>query len=159
MRDSGRMHPTLSPDDAAQMLRARSLRVTAPRVAVLTVLAAAPHATVDVITTSTREVLGSVSTQAVYDVLAALARAGLVRRFEPAGHPARYEIELGDNHHHLVCRSCATMVDVDCATGSAPCLDAADDNGFAIDEAEVIYWGLCPRCQAELEPALSVDAR
>lgn len=143
------MPAILDPDAAAQVLRARGLRVTAPRVAVLGELSEHPHAHVDGITRGARARLGSVSTQAVYDVLSALGRAGLVRRFEPAGHPARYELEIGDNHHHLVCRRCGDMVDVECAPGAAPCLEAADDHGFAIDEAEVIYWGICPGCAAE----------
>lgn len=142
------MSTPISPDAAAGLLREHSLRVTAPRVAVLRELSAHPHADVDTITRCTRERLGSVSTQAVYDILGALAGIGLVRKFEPAGHPARFELELGDNHHHLVCRTCGTMVDVECATGSAPCLDAVDDHGFAIDEAEVIYWGICSACAA-----------
>ncbi|MFJ6132672.1 Fur family transcriptional regulator [Janibacter terrae] len=140
------MSTMIDTDAAADLLRGRSLRVTAPRVAVLRELSARPHADVDTIARSTRERLGSVSTQAVYDILAVLSAHGLVRKFEPAGHPARFELELGDNHHHLVCRSCSAMVDVDCAPGKAPCLDAADDHGFAIDEAEVIYWGICPDC-------------
>ena len=142
------MSTMIDPDAAAALLRARSMRVTAPRVAVLRELSAHPHADVDTITRCTRERLGSVSTQAVYDILGALAAIGLVRKFEPAGHPARFEIELGDNHHHLVCRTCGTIIDVECAPGEAPCLDAADDHGFAIDEAEVIYWGTCPECAA-----------
>lgn len=131
---------------AADLLRGHSLRVTAPRVAVLRELSAIPHADVDTIAKATRARLGSVSTQAIYDILGVLARHGLVRKFEPAGHPARFELELGDNHHHLVCRSCGSMIDVECAPGKAPCLDAANDHGFAIDEAEVIYWGTCPEC-------------
>ena len=142
------MSTMIDPEAAAALLRARSMRVTAPRVAVLRELSAHPHADVDTITRCTRDRLGSVSTQAVYDILGALAAIGLVRKFEPAGHPARFEIELGDNHHHLVCRTCGTMIDVECAPGEAPCLDAADDHGFAIDEAEVIYWGTCPECAA-----------
>ncbi|MBM6546594.1 transcriptional repressor [Janibacter sp. YIM B02568] len=140
------MPTILDPDAAAAVLRERALRVTAPRIAVLGELSANPHADVDSITRGARGRLGSVSTQTVYDVLAALGQAGLVRRFEPAGHPARYELELGDNHHHLVCRTCGEMLDVECAPGAAPCLEAADDHGFAIDEAEVIYWGTCPAC-------------
>ncbi|MFX4288141.1 Fur family transcriptional regulator [Janibacter sp. G349] len=140
------MSTMIDTDAAADLLRGHSLRVTAPRVAVLRELSAHPHADVDTITRATRERLGSVSTQAVYDILGALAAQGMVRKFEPAGHPARYELELGDNHHHLVCRTCGTMLDVECAPGAAPCLDAADDHGFAIDEAEVIYWGTCPAC-------------
>ncbi len=140
------MSTMIEPDAAAALLRENSMRVTAPRVAVLRELSAHPHADVETITRVTRERLGSVSTQAVYDVLAALTGIGLVRKFEPAGHPARFELELGDNHHHLVCRTCGTMIDVECAPGEAPCLEAADDHGFAIDEAEVIYWGICPAC-------------
>lgn len=140
------MTTMIDPETAAGLLRQHSLRVTAPRVAVLRELSSQPHADVDTITRGTRDRLDSVSTQAVYDILAALSRNGLVRKFEPAGHPARFELELGDNHHHLVCRTCGTMVDVECAPGEAPCLDAADDHGFAIDEAEVIYWGTCPTC-------------
>ncbi len=147
------MSTMIDPDTAAGLLRAHSLRVTAPRVAVLRELSAHPHADVDTITRTTRERLGSVSTQAVYDILGALARRGLVRKFEPAGHPARFELELGDNHHHLVCRTCGSMLDVECAPGAAPCLEAAEDHGFAIDEAEVIYWGTCPACAAAALPA------
>lgn len=142
------MSTMIEPDAAAELLREHSMRVTAPRVAVLRELSGHPHADVETITRCTRERLGSVSTQAVYDILAALAGIGLVRKFEPAGHPARFELEVGDNHHHLVCRTCGTMVDVKCAPGEAPCLDADDDHGFAIDEAEVIYWGICPACAA-----------
>ncbi|WP_281177443.1 Fur family transcriptional regulator [Janibacter limosus] len=140
------MSTMIETQTAADLLRGHSLRVTAPRVAVLRELSAIPHADVDTIARATRDRLGSVSTQAVYDILAALAANGLVRKFEPAGHPARFELELGDNHHHLVCRTCGTMIDVECAPGKAPCLEAADDHGFAIDEAEVIYWGICPTC-------------
>lgn len=146
------MSTTIDTDTAADLLREHSLRVTAPRVAVLRELSAHPHADVDTITRATRERLGSVSTQAVYDILGVLAAQGMVRKFEPAGHPARYELELGDNHHHLVCRTCGTMLDVECAPGAAPCLDAADDHGFAIDEAEVIYWGTCPACAEAATP-------
>lgn len=147
------MTTPLDAESAATLLRGKSLRVTSPRIAVMRELAEHPHADVDTITRGARERLGSVSTQAVYDVLAALAGARLVRRFEPAGHPARYELELGDNHHHLVCRTCGSMIDVECAPGEAPCLEAADDHGFAIHEAEVIYWGICPSCAAAQEGA------
>lgn len=132
----------------ADLLRGASLRVTAPRVAVLTTVHDQPHADADAIATTVREKLGSVSIQAVYDVLAALTRAQLVRRIEPAGSPARYEARVGDNHHHMVCRSCGTIRDVDCAVGSAPCLAAGDTHGFAVEEAEVTYWGTCPDCRA-----------
>lgn len=128
------------------MLRAVSLRVTRPRVAVLGAVSAAPHADADTIIGAVRTQLGSVSKQAVYDVLAALVEAGLVRRIEPSGSPARFETRVGDNHHHVVCRNCGNIADVDCAVGEAPCLHASNSHGFAIDEAEVIYWGTCPAC-------------
>ena len=130
-----------------QELRGAALRVTAPRVAVLTEVRANPHADVEILTARVRSRLGSVSTQAVYDVLRALADARLVRRIEPAGSPARFEARVGDNHHHVVCRMCGDVGDIDCATGSAPCLEASNTNGFEIDEAEVTYWGICPTCQ------------
>ncbi len=128
------------------MLRRAALRVTAPRLAVLNVVHDHPHSDTDSIIGRVREALGGVSHQAVYDVLRALTTAGLLRRIQPTGSVARYETRVGDNHHHLVCRSCGLIADVDCATGSAPCLTASDDHGFTIDEAEVIYWGLCPDC-------------
>jgi Fur family transcriptional regulator, stress-responsive regulator len=129
-------------------LRARGLRVTRPRLAVLNILTESrTHLDVDEITARARQRLDSVSVQAVYDVLGALARAGLARRIAPAGGAARYEARAGDNHHHLVCRHCGLITDVDCATGSAPCLDPIDAAGFIIDEAEVTYWGLCPACR------------
>ncbi|NBE83041.1 Fur family transcriptional regulator [Micromonospora rubida] len=131
-----------------ELLRSRGLRVTRPRLAVLGVLAAGGHLEVDEITRRVRERLDSVSTQAVYDVLGALSRAGLSRRIEPAGSPARYEARVGDNHHHVVCRSCGEIADIDCAVGEAPCLDPAIAHGFEVDEAEVTFWGLCPACQA-----------
>jgi Fe2+ or Zn2+ uptake regulation protein len=128
------------------MLRGVALRVTRPRVAVLTALHDHPHADTDSIIGVVREDLGEVSHQAVYDVLRALTGAGLVRRIQPAGSVARYESRVGDNHHHLLCRSCGAIADVDCAVGFTPCLTASDAHGFVIDEAEVIYWGLCPTC-------------
>ena len=128
------------------MLRGADLRATRPRVAVLTAVHDQPHADTKSIIGSVREDLGDVSQQAVYDVLQALTDAGLVRRIQPSGSVARYDPRVGDNHHHLVCRSCGTIVDVDCAVGSSPCLTASGDHGFAIDEAEVVYWGLCPDC-------------
>ncbi|WP_449374736.1 Fur family transcriptional regulator [Arthrobacter psychrolactophilus] len=131
------------------MLRAVSLRVTRPRVAVLDAVIAEPHADADTIIGTVRAELGSVSKQAVYDVLAALVEAGLVRRIEPSGSPARFETRVGDNHHHVVCRSCGDIADVDCALGEAPCLHASNSHGFSIDEAEVIYWGTCPNCAAK----------
>jgi Fe2+ or Zn2+ uptake regulation protein len=129
-----------------RMLRAADLRVTRPRVAVLAAVHGHPHADTDTLTRAVRTDLGAVSHQAVYDALRALTGAGLVRRIEPSGSVARYESRVADNHHHLVCRSCGVITDVDCATGTTPCLTAADDHGFAIDEAEVVYWGLCPGC-------------
>jgi Fur family transcriptional regulator, stress-responsive regulator len=134
--------------DCARLLRDASLRVTRPRVAVLSAVHANPHADTDAIVGVVREDLGQVSTQAVYDVLRALTSAGLLRRIQPAGSVARYESRVGDNHHHVVCRSCGVIADVDCAVGETPCLTASDAGGFVIDEAEVIYWGRCPECAA-----------
>ncbi len=131
--------------DPEALLRAAGLRVTRQRLAVLDALAARPHSDADEVASAVRD-RGSVSTQAVYDVLRALTDAGLVRRIEPAGSPTRYELRVGDNHHHLVCRGCGVIADVDCAVGHRPCLVASDTHGFVIDEAEVTYWGLCPRC-------------
>jgi len=130
------------------MLRATPLRVTRPRLAVLAAVHAHPHADTDSIIGAVRRELPQVSHQAVYDVLRALTAAGLVRRIQPSGSVARYESRVGDNHHHVVCRSCGAIADVDCAVGEAPCLTASDDQGFWIDEAEVIYWGICPECVA-----------
>lgn len=132
--------------DYEQMLRAAAMRVTRPRVAVLAAVHSYPHSDTDSILAAVREGLPDVSHQAVYDSLHRLTEQGLVRRIKPAGSVARYETRIGDNHHHLVCRSCGTIVDVDCAVGAAPCLAASHDHGFTIDEAEVIYWGLCPDC-------------
>ncbi|MFD7658576.1 Fur family transcriptional regulator [Actinosynnema sp. NPDC059797] len=130
-----------------ELLKDAGLRVTAPRLAVLDWLAEHPHATADQVAEGVRARLGSVSTQAVYDVLNACSGAGLLRRIEPAGHPARYETRTGDNHHHLVCRSCGRTADVDCVHGAAPCLEPSSAEGFAVDEAEILFWGLCPGCQ------------
>jgi len=141
--------PTL---DVEQLLRGVDLRVTRPRVAVLAAVYDHPHADTDTIIGAVRGEIGDVSTQAVYDVLRALSSAGLVRRIEPAGSVARYESRVGDNHHHVVCRSCGAISDVDCATGDTPCLTASDDHGYVIDEAEVTYWGLCPRCAGSPGP-------
>ncbi|MEO8108300.1 MAG: Fur family transcriptional regulator [Actinomycetes bacterium] len=138
--------PTVS--DFERMLRGVALRVTRPRVAVLAAVRNHPHADTDSIIGVVREDLGEVSHQAVYDVLRALTTAGLVRRIQPTGSVARYESRVGDNHHHLLCRSCGAIADVDCAVGFTPCLTASDSHGFVIDEAEVIYWGLCPSCSA-----------
>ncbi len=133
-------------EDYESILRGADLRVTRPRMAVLTAVGEHPHADTSTIIDAVREDLGEVSTQAVYDVLRALTEARLVRRIEPAGSLPRYESRTGDNHHHVVCRSCGAIADVDCATGAAPCLTASNSNGFVIDEAEVTYWGLCPDC-------------
>ncbi len=132
--------------DAEGLLRSASLRVTRPRVAVLAAVHAHPHAGTDSLIGAARADLGSVSHQAVYDVLRVLTDAGLVRRIQPAGSVARYEARTGDNHHHVVCRSCGSVADVDCAVGEAPCLTPSADAGFSIDEAEVVYWGRCPAC-------------
>lgn len=134
------------------MLRAAALRVTAPRVAVLAAVHAHPHSDTDSILGRVRDTLGAVSHQAVYDVLRALTGAGLLRRIQPMGSVARYETRVGDNHHHVVCRACGAITDVDCAVGEAPCLTASNDNGFVLDEAEVIYWGVCPDCSAHSLP-------
>jgi len=128
------------------LLRGASLRVTRPRLAVLSAVHDHPHADTDSIIGRARADLGDVSHQAVYDVLRVLTAAGLVRCIQPKGSVARYEARVGDNHHHLVCRSCGVIADVDCAVGETPCLTAAEDQGFMIDEAEVVYWGLCPTC-------------
>ena len=148
----------MTPTDPTTMLRQAQLRVTRPRVAVLDVLTHHAHAEADAIARAARESLGKVSTQAIYDVLSALTKAGLVRRIEPAGSPARYELRVGDNHHHLICRTCGAIVDVDCAVGQRPCLHASDDHGYDIDEAEVIYWGTCPACKAHRPTAATASA-
>jgi Fur family ferric uptake transcriptional regulator len=138
----------IDPDgEMSRALRAAGLRVTMPRLAMLTWLAGHPHTTVDVIAAGVREHFGTVSTQAVYDMLAACAAAGLLRRIEPAGHPARFERRVGDNHHHLVCRRCGRTEDVDRVIGARPCLSPAEDMGFVVDEAEVVFWGVCPACK------------
>lgn len=133
-------------DDAGQLSRA-GLRLTAPRLAVLSALRARPHADVDTIVTIVRAQLGTISVQAVYDILNALASADLVRRIEPGSGRALYERRVGDNHHHLVCRDCRTVVDVDCASTARPCLDPRSTHGFSVNEAEITFWGLCPACQ------------
>ena len=140
-------------EDAEQLLRQHEIRVTAQRLAVLNAVSARPHATADDLADDVRTSIGTVSRQAVFDALAVLADKGLIRRIQPARSAARYEDRVDDNHHHLVCRDCGRMVDVDCAAGYRPCLDVDDDHGFAIDEAEVIYWGFCPACQKASAPA------
>jgi len=137
-----------SPPDAERLVRGAALRVTSPRVAVLSAVHDHPHSDTDSIIGVVRERLGAVSHQAVYDVLRVLTAAGLVRRIEPPGSVARYEARVGDNHHHVVCRSCGAIADVDCAVGDTPCLTASDDAGYQIDEAEVVYRGRCPECLA-----------
>jgi Fur family transcriptional regulator, stress-responsive regulator len=132
--------------DAEALLRQHGLQVTAQRLAVLRAVSNQPHRTADDLSTTVRAELGAISRQAVYDALGVLTEKGLVRRIQPAGSPARYEDRVGDNHHHLICRACGRMVDVDCAVGYTPCLTAADSSGYEIDEAEVIYWGRCPEC-------------
>ena len=128
------------------LLREHGLQVTTQRLAVLRAVEALPHSTTDDIDKAVRAEIGAVSRQAVYDALSILTDKGILRRIQPAGSPARYENRVGDNHHHLICRTCSRMVDVDCAAGQTPCLTAADDSGYEIDEAEVIYWGRCPEC-------------
>jgi Fur family ferric uptake transcriptional regulator len=134
--------------DPAHALRDRGLRVTAQRVAVLRAVTKEPHATADVVAEAVRAEIGAISVQAVYDALGVLADADLIRRIQPSGSPARFEARIGDNHHHVICRLCGRVADVDCAVGSAPCLTAVDDLGYEIDEAEVVYWGRCPACVA-----------
>lgn len=142
-------------EDLLQELRGASLRVTRPRLAVLGAVHQRPHADTDTVIRAVRAELGEVSHQAVYDVLRALTEAGLVRRIQPSGSVARYEARVGDNHHHVVCRGCGVIADVDCAVGEAPCLTASDDHGFRIEEAEVVYWGTCPACAGAGVPVSS----
>ena len=149
-------HDTTS-DGVEELLREHGLQVTAQRLAMMRVVSTNPHATADELAEEVRSAIGSISRQAVYDTLGVLVDTNLVRRIQPAGSPARYEDRVGDNHHHVICRECTTMFDVDCAVGDVPCLTAGNDHGFEIDEAEVIYWGRCPTCQAatvtDTEPA------
>lgn len=134
-------------EEAEQLLRRHGLHVTAQRLAVLQAVSAHPHATADQLADDVRRSIGSISRQAVYDALGMLVAKGLARRIQPAGSSARYEDRVGDNHHHLLCRTCGVLVDIDCAVGEAPCLTADDDHGFEIEEAEVTYWGYCPDCR------------
>ena len=136
--------------DHNALLRRHGLQVTAQRLAVLRAVSDGPHSTADDIYTVVRAEIGAISRQAVYDALGALCDRGLLRRIQPAGSPGRYENRVGDNHHHLICRTCSRMIDVDCAVGETPCLTAADDAGYEVDEAEVIYWGRCPECAAAI---------
>ena len=135
--------------DPADLLRQHGIQVTAQRLAVLRAVAGQPHITADGVAEVVRAEIGAISRQSVYDALGLLAEKGLLRRIQPVGSPARFENRVGDNHHHLICRICGRVVDVDCAVGSAPCLTAADGQGFEIDEAEVAYWGRCPECVAQ----------
>ncbi len=132
--------------DSVALLRRHGVHVTAQRLAVLAAVSRLPHGTAEEIAGAVRAEIGTISRQGVYDALGTLVEKGLLRRIEPAGSPARYEDRTGDNHHHLVCRLCGRMVDVDCAVGAAPCLTPSDNPGYAIDEAEVVYWGRCPEC-------------
>ena len=133
-------------DDPAKTLREHCVHVTAQRLAVLRAVTGRPHATADEVAECVRAKIGTISRQAVYDALGLLAEKGILRRIQPAGSPTRFEDRVGDNHHHLICRNCGKTVDVDCAVGDTPCLTAADASGYRIDEAEVIYWGVCPQC-------------
>ncbi len=142
--------------ESREALRSADLRVTRQRVAVLDAVRSQPHADTESVLDAVRRALPAVSHQAVYDALATMTRAGLLRRFQPMGSLARYEARADDNHHHVVCRSCGTVADVDCATGATPCLTASADHGFVIDEAEVVYWGTCPTCAAP--PAITRPA-
>jgi Fur family ferric uptake transcriptional regulator len=135
-------------DTSADLLREHGVHVTAQRLAVMEAVSRHPHCTADDVASAVRAEIGTISRQAVYDALGLLADKGLIRRIQPAWSPARFEDRAGDNHHHLVCRTCFRMVDVDCAVGAAPCLTPADDAGYEVDEAEVIYWGRCPECVA-----------
>lgn len=135
--------------DPADLLRQRGIQVTAQRLAVLRAVAGQPHITADGVAEIVRTEIGAISRQSVYDALSVLVTEGLLRRIQPAGSPARFEARVGDNHHHMICRVCGRTSDVDCAVGAAPCLTAADDLGYEIDEAEVIYWGRCPDCAAK----------
>ena len=132
--------------DPADLLRQHGIQVTAQRLAVLRAVESQPHVTADGVAETVRSEIGAISRQSVYDALGVLADEGLIRRIQPAGSPARFEARVGDNHHHVICRICGSVADVDCAVGSAPCLTASDDRGYEIDEAEVIYWGRCPEC-------------
>lgn len=145
------MTSTAAPLAGAQTLRDHGLHVTPQRLAVLEAVTSHQHSTADAVLDLVRSRIGSISRQAVYDCLSALVGAGILRRIEPAGSPARYETRVGDNHHHVACRTCGALADVDCAIGDAPCLTAASDQGFVIDEAEVVYWGTCPQCTEQLD--------
>jgi Fur family transcriptional regulator, stress-responsive regulator len=140
--------PSGTSADNAALLRRHDVQVTAQRLAVLQAVSERPHSTADEIDKVVRMAIGAISPQSVYNAVGTLSEKGLIRRIQPAGSPARFEDRVGDNHHHLICRACGRMTDVECAVGHAPCLTAADDAGYVIDEAEVIYWGRCPQCVA-----------
>jgi Fur family ferric uptake transcriptional regulator len=141
--------------DPAGLLREHGLQVTAQRLAVMRAVSAQPHVSADAVVEMARAEIGAISRQAVYDALGVLVDKGLLRRIQPVGSPARFEDRVGDNHHHLICRSCGSVVDIDCAVGAMPCLSAVDDMGYEIDEAEVVYWGRCPECRA---PTTSIES-
>jgi Fur family ferric uptake transcriptional regulator len=143
--------------DPAELLRQNGIQVTAQRLAVVRAVAGQPHITADAVAEAVRAEIGAISLQSVYDALGVLVGEGLIRRIQPAGSPARFEDRVGDNHHHLICRICGRVVDVDCAVGSAPCLTAVEDGGYEIDEAEVAYWGRCPECLAQARAAPGAD--
>lgn len=145
-------------ETGVDLLRARGLHVTPQRLAVLGAVTSHPHATADSVLDQVRISIGAISKQSVYDSLSALVEADIVRRIEPAGSPARYETRVGDNHHHVVCRHCGALADVDCAVGDTPCLTASDVQGFVIDEAEVVYWGTCPQCSTNPKQPLSTTS-
>jgi Fur family ferric uptake transcriptional regulator len=153
------MNKTAARQEQQDRLRAAGLRVTAARLAVLEALAQDGHLDVDQVAGIVREKLGAVATQTVYDALATLTRRGLIHQLEPAGHNRLFESRTADNHHHVICRNCQRIEDVDCAVGYAPCLQASDSHGFAIDQAEVIYWGLCPDCRGSAQAAVPPDSR
>ncbi len=144
-------------EGSAALLRRHGVHVTAQRLAVLEAVSRRPHATADDLAAAVRDEIGVISRQAVYDALALLADAGLIRRIQPPGSPARFENRTGDNHHHLICRACGRVTDVDCAVGAAPCLSPVDSAGFEVDEAEVIYWGRCPECRAQGQARAGAD--
>jgi Fur family ferric uptake transcriptional regulator len=145
--------------DPAELLRRHGIHVTAQRLGVLRAVSTAPHITADAVAEAVRAEIGAISLQSVYDALGVLVAEGLIRRIQPAGSPARFEDRVNDNHHHLICRICGRMVDVDCAVGAAPCLTAADDRGYEIDEAEVVYWGRCRDCVNRAASPPSESAR
>lgn len=146
-------------DDSAALLRQRGLHVTAQRLAVLRVVSSQPHITAETVADRVRTEIGTISLQSVYDALGLLVSEGLLRRIQPSGSPARFEDRVGDNHHHLICRTCGRTIDVDCAVGAVPCLTPGDDRGYEIDEAEVVYWGRCPDCVKQSRAAATVHGR